>query len=162
MKIPMVLVLLSLLLACGGNYPPGLEVGARAPGFALKDLDGTQVSLDEFAGQPVVLNFWATWCQPCRREIPELIALSATGKAKVVGISLDTIDAKQVKAFARRSGMSYPILMGNESVFRQYQGFGIPHTVVLDADLKVVSVHRGLASKETLEWSIAKATSTPP
>src|SRR5918911_93822 len=90
------------LLACGGEGEAGeVAVGERAPDFSLKSLDGTTFKSSSLKGEVVVLNFWATYCEPCRSEIPELNQFAAASGAKVVGISLDADGAPTVRQYER-------------------------------------------------------------
>ncbi|HCV26208.1 MAG: hypothetical protein CME13_10230 [Gemmatimonadetes bacterium] len=145
--------LLCLLLAMtmGCSAPDVANRGEVAPGFKLESLDGTWVSSDSFEGNALVLNFWATYCAPCLREIPELKKLAVESTAQIVGIALDKSGAKAVGPFVERHGIEYTILLGNDEVFQSFDGFGIPHTVVLDASFRVVKMYRGPVTREALE-----------
>jgi thiol-disulfide isomerase/thioredoxin len=140
--------------ACGGEIEI-VQVGQRAPNFNLVALDGTEFSSVSLEGQPVILNFWATWCQPCLKEIPELKEFAAESNVKLIGIALDKDGARSVKPFVEKHQINYPILLGNEELFQKFNGFGIPHTVILDADYKVVKVYRGTITKLDLENDLA-------
>jgi len=146
---------------CGGWSNSGagtVAVGSRAPNFALKSLDGTTVTSRSLEGNIVVLNFWATWCGPCMREIPDLKQVAASSGAKVIGIALDEEGLKTVKPFAERFEISkaenYTVLLGDQTLFRQFNGFGIPYTLVLDRTQRIVKVYRGPATKESLEQDL--------
>ena len=109
--------------------------GAPSPSFSLPDLWGAPVTLEAFRGRPLLLNFWATWCGPCRTELPDLQAL-ATGESgclAIVGIAVNSGSAAQVAAFARARGVAYPILMGDQRVMADYHVDDIPRSVLLDA-----------------------------
>jgi len=145
-------LLLLVLVACGGSSPPPMALGEIAPAFALQDLEGQSVTREALAGEPTILNFWATWCGPCKKEIPDLKAIHASGQARVVGIALDREGADKVGPFVKRNDIAYPILLDPEGeVFRAYNGFVVPHTVILDREGQVAAVHVGLASREKLE-----------
>ena len=147
-------LLLALTLGCSGSQIA--NEGQFGPGFKLESLDGTWVSSDSFKGEALVLNFWATWCGPCLREIPELQTLAAESNAQIVGIALDKNGAKAVKPFVERHGINYTILLGNDEVFQEFDGFGIPHTVVLDASYRVVKMYRGAVTREALEKDLRR------
>ena len=99
----------------------------------------------------MIINFWATWCQPCLKEIPALKQIASESNARVVGIALDEGGANPVRQFVDRNHINYKVLLGNEKVFRRFEGFAIPHTVVLDRDHKVVNIHRGPATFEEFQ-----------
>jgi len=144
--------------ACGdGGEPEVVREGLPAPEFALKSLDGSTVESGSLKGDVVVLNFWATYCQPCRSEIPELNQIAEKSGAKVVGIALDADDAGTVRQFEREVNLkfNYSVLFGNEEVFRRYNGIGIPYTLVLDRAQRVVRIYRGPVDRMTLEKDLA-------
>jgi thiol-disulfide isomerase/thioredoxin len=118
----------------------------------MDSLDGNgSRKLADWKGKAVLLNFWATWCQPCRQEIPLLVRLQAQYAAKglqVVGIATDETDEKSVQAFLKRMVVNYPMLMGTDEVGSMVAGFGgtligLPYTLVLDRNGKVLNIHAG-------------------
>jgi peroxiredoxin len=129
-----------------------------APEWQLNDPDGQTVKLSDFKGKVVILDFWATWCPPCRAEIPGFIALQKQYAAQgltVVGVSLDTAGAAVVKSFMKKLGMNYPVVIGDEKIADQYGGISaIPTTFVLDRDGNIVSSHQGFASQDVFESEI--------
>ncbi len=145
------------LAACGGSEPPArLRVGDTAPEFTLPRLGGNVVAASELAGDVVVLNFWATWCQPCLREIPVFKRLDARG-VKIVGIALDEEGERAVRPFVERHGLGYMQLLGDQEVFERFGGLTIPYTLVLDAERRIVNYYRGPATQEALEADLAEA-----
>lgn len=135
------------------------DVGSVAPGFALPDLNGDTVRLSDFAGRPVVLNFWATWCAPCRLEMPEL-AGAATEYADrglaVLPINQDET-AEQVRAFYDEVGLDLPALLDSRAaVGAAYGAFFLPSTVVIGPDGVVSAYHRGIISREKLDEYLAE------
>lgn len=99
--------------------------GATAPDFVLTDLNGDQVKLSDLRGKAVVLNFWATWCPPCKEEIPWFVDLQkryGSQGLQVVGVSMDDGDQKDVQKFAAEHAINYPILFGKEAVAQEYGG----------------------------------------
>ena len=119
----------------------------RMPPFLLSDLDGDIVSTADLQGKVVLLNFWATWCPPCRDEIPEMIELSRRFKDRlqIVGVSMDDAPADEVKQFARNIGIDYPIVMGSRTLSMEYGGVpALPTSFVINTDGKIVQKHEGL------------------
>lgn len=135
--------------------PPAAASGA-APAFTLPDLTGRGVSLADFKGKVVVLDFWATWCPPCRKEIPDFISIQNEFGARgvqVIGIALDELP--KVQAFARANGMNYPVLMGNDAITAQYGGIeGIPTTFIIDRKGKIVDRFEGYRPRQTFVAAI--------
>lgn len=135
-------------------------MAGRAPDFALADVDGNLVRSSSFNGQVVLVNFWATWCPPCLAEIPNLQALHGAYQAKgfqVIGIAIDSGGAKSVKAFVRKMGMSYPVLMGNDKVARDYGGIvGVPTTFLVDRSGAIVRKFLGEQERRVFEEAIKK------
>jgi cytochrome c biogenesis protein CcmG/thiol:disulfide interchange protein DsbE len=125
-----------------------------APDFTLEDLSGKKVSLSDHRGQFVLIDFWATWCPPCLRSIPELVDLHGKYREKglvVLGISLDDpsrVDNNLLAAFQEKNRMQYSILRGNEKVVRDYsgpEGMAIPTMFFVDREGKIVDKLVGFA-----------------
>ena len=149
-------VLVLFLSGCGETDPDpaSVVVGSRAPSFSLASLDGTTVKSSDLKGSVVVLNFWATWCQPCMGEIPELKQFAASSKAKVVGIALDPDGLKTIKPFVASNDINYTVLVGDEEVFQRFNGLGIPYTLVLDSSQRIVKIYRGPTTRDALEQDL--------
>ncbi len=149
-----------LLAACQQALPhDDVRIGEVMPEFRLAALSGEEVSSASYLGKPVVLNFWATWCGPCEKEIPTLKAIHRDSSAKVVTIAIDVEGESIVRPFVEKHGIEYPVLIGDPEVFRRYNGSAVPYTLVLDASHKIVSMHRGFVSMRSLERDLRRATS---
>lgn len=135
--------------------------GKLAPAFTLTDLSGKKVSLSDFKGHPVVVNFWATWCGPCKLEMPwfqEFNQKYQPQGLEVLGLSQDDgASAKDIADAAKHIGVSYTILMPDEKVAKEYGGVDyLPETFYIDRAGKVVDVTAGAPSKEQMEALIQK------
>jgi len=145
--LPLLLVA-SALLACGdAPLPPG-AVGTRAPDYAAPTLDGDTVSLAGLRGEAVLLNIWATWCPPCRKEMPDLQALHEEFGPRgltVLGVSIDAAGADDtVREFLAEHGITYTILRDpGEKITAAFPAQGVPVTVLLDTDGVVRWRHLG-------------------
>lgn len=134
------------------------------PPFLLRDLDGNVVSTAAWQGKVVMVNFWATWCPPCREEIPILIALSEKYKDDllVIGISVDDGPQADVKEFARRIGVNYPIVMRSRELIAEYGGVpALPTTFLVNKEGRVVQKHEGLFSPGLYETEVRALLGLP-
>jgi thiol-disulfide isomerase/thioredoxin len=136
--------------ATGGDSSPVIRFVKNpeaAPPFQARDLSGMQVSNANWNGKVVLVNFWATWCPPCREEIPELIALQKQygDRLQIVGISEDDDPPEKVLKFARQQGINYPIVMSTPELIAAYGGVpALPTSYVVDTKGRVVQKHAGL------------------
>jgi len=137
-----------------GWFRPKPAIPEEAPDFTLRDLDGSAVTLSEFRGQTVVLNFWATWCGPCRTEIPAFSEFADENPDVVVlGVATDG-DAKSLRRAADELSISYPVLVDSAGISsRLYKVNTIPTTVVIDPEGQVSTIHVGIM----MGWQIAMA-----
>src|ERR1700675_33618 len=135
-----------------------------APEFQLEGLDGKPLSLASERGKVVLLNFWATWCGPCRAEIPDLIALQEkyAGKLQIIGLTVDEDDAEVVKEAVARTGINYPVAMTSPEIRIKYGGVGaLPTSFLLDSQGRVVQKHEGLRDPLLYELEIRALLGLP-
>jgi peroxiredoxin len=137
----------------------GSQPGNVAPEFELRSLDGRAVTLSGLRGKPVLLNFWAPWCAPCRVEMPWLVQLDQQYRAQgvqIIGVSLDDAGTdKDVAAFAKDKGVKYDVLFGNSSVADAYGGVRfMPQSFFIDREGKITKTSIGLTGKNDLEDGI--------
>jgi peroxiredoxin len=132
----------------------------QAPAWSLTDLAGKSVKSSDFAGKVVILDFWATWCPPCRAEIPGFVELQekyGEQGLQIVGVSMDEGGPQAVAAFVRKTGMNYPVVMGDESVANAFGGVrALPTTFVIDRAGKIAERHEGYTSKDAFEQILKK------
>jgi thiol-disulfide isomerase/thioredoxin len=155
----LIYLLVLIVLGCdsvGSRGAEDVKVGNRAPAFSLQSLAGETVTSRSYGGHILIVNFWASWCEPCKKEMPILKQLADSSEAKVVGIALDEGGLKAVKPFVEKYSINYTILLGNQDVFTRFQGFGIPYTLVLDPKQQIVSIYRGPVTREALEQDVQK------
>ena len=159
------------LAACSrmGNGPGGVRsVMERkaAPNFSLKDADGRTVQLSDYRGKVVLLNFWATWCPPCKIEIPWFIEFEREHKGEgfaVIGVAMDDEGWEAVKPYVRDAGVNYRVLLGADSVAQLYGGVdSLPTTFVIDREGRVAAVHIGLVGKDTYEKDLREVLQNSP
>lgn len=126
-----------------------------APDFFLKDVNGNEITLGDFKGKVLFINFWATWCPPCREEIPGFVESYAAYNEKgmeILGISLDRQGVKVVKKFTEKYEVNYPMAMGTQQFIQDYQpGQYIPVTFIIDREGKIRQKHVGYMDKTLLE-----------
>jgi len=164
-----------------GEMPPDASLGPMqsvanlygkpAPAFTLEDLSGKKVSLSDYQGKAVLLNFWATWCAPCKLETPWLIDLRnryAAQGFEVLGISSDDIDRdnpgklkddkQEIAHFVQQMKMPYPVLIDGDSISNHYGGVdALPSSFFVNRKGIIVAVQLGLTSKDEIEQNIKKA-----
>ena len=135
--------------------------GSVAPDFELQSLDGKPVRLSDFRGKAVLLNFWATWCAPCKIEMPWFVDLQkqyAAQGLQVIGVAMDDSGEEAIAKFAKQMGVNYPVLIGKEAVGDAYGGVEfLPTTFIIDRQGKVVDRVFGLVSRSEFEDAIKKA-----
>ena len=133
---------------------PKPQLPEIAPAFDLQDLDGNLVSLEALRGGPVVLNFWATWCGPCVREIPAFSRYARENpEVTVLGMAMEN-DASLLRRARKRLGIDYPVVPADSETIDAYDISTLPTTIVVDADGRVSSVHVGAMSGRQLKKAV--------
>ncbi|MHB0970758.1 MAG: TlpA disulfide reductase family protein [Thermoanaerobaculia bacterium] len=169
--IGFVLIALSIPILLNLASPASAEAAASsslqaAPDFALKDLSGRTVRLSDLRGKVVVLNFWATWCPPCRHEIPWFIDLQKKYGPKglqVVGVSMDSASPADVAEFAKRMGINYTVAMGDSQVAARYGGVRVlPTTFYIGRDGRIIRSVPGLITQSQIEQIVTAALAVQP
>jgi thiol-disulfide isomerase/thioredoxin len=136
-----------------------------APAFSVHDITGRNVSLADWNGKVVILNFWATWCPPCREEIPALIALQAKyqNQLQVIGVSEDEDGPEQVLKFAQETGINYPVVMATKELTAEYGGVpALPTSFLIDPQSRVVQRHAGLYDYQLQEREVRALAGLSP
>jgi thiol-disulfide isomerase/thioredoxin len=135
-----------------------------APDFKLAGLDGKSVTLADSKGKVVLVNFWATWCGPCRAEIPDLVELQKKYKDRlqILGLAVDDEDLDAIKKFAARFGVNYPVALATNEIRLQYGGIpALPTSFILDSEGRVVQKHEGLRDPVLYETEIRSLLGLP-
>lgn len=133
--------------------------GSPAPDFALADLDGNEVRLSDYQDQPVILNFWATWCAPCRVEMPELEQAKRDYANNDLAVLLvnQQESPERVQSFADELGLTAPMLLDSETkVGQAYGAFYLPFSVFIGPDGVVSAIHRGIISRSQIDAYLAE------
>lgn len=149
------------------SFSENQETKPQAPNFQLQTLDGENVTLSDYQGKAVILNFWATWCPPCRKEIPDFVKMTKnrdSDRFVILGVTLQSGTPDEIRKFAKEQGMNYPVLTGDESYLRKltqlYGGIrGIPTTFVIGPEGKIHKKYLGPQTAETLWSDIQSITS---
>jgi len=133
----------------------GFAVGEYAPDFELRSVDGSSFKLSALRGQPVVVNFWGTWCAPCKVEIPWLVALDQTYGSqgvKIVGVAMESGSPEEITKFAQEDGMKYLIVLGDSGTANKYGGVRfMPQSFFIGRDGRIAKETTGLTDKKDLE-----------
>jgi peroxiredoxin len=163
--ILILLPLVMVLVVCAKAEKAGIfgNNSSAAPDFTVKDLRGRKISLSDYRGKIVFLNFWATWCPPCRDEIPGFVEVYKQYKNKgmeIIGISLDDrVGPELVLKFVEKYKINYPVIMSTEKIRKDYQpGPYIPTTIIVDQEGKIRHRHIGYMNQEILKSYFLKLT----
>ncbi len=161
------LATLSGLPSCTSLKGSKSSVLLAAPVVSFKDLQGSDVTLAGYKGKVVVVNFWATWCEPCQVEIPWMIEMQQKYGARgftILGVAMDDDGKAAVEPFVRKqrfdvngqqTAMNYPIVLGNDDIAQKFGGLiGLPTTIVISRDGKIVKRFIGLANRDSLAKEI--------
>ncbi len=154
------------IAGCGSSPSPETSAQAAgeqqtkieaAPAMTLKDIDGREVSLSDYEGQVVLLNFWATWCGPCKIEMPWFVEFQRKYKDQgftVLAVSLDE-ELDGVKPFAEEYKLNFPVLLGSDEVADKFGGIvALPTTMIIDKQGRIVNRHTGLVGRDDYEDEI--------
>jgi peroxiredoxin len=137
---------------------PKLAASANAaPNFTLTDIDGKKLSLSDYKGKVILLDFWATWCTPCRAEIPQFVEMQqklGPQGFQIIGISMDD-DAGPVKKFYQEFKMNYPVAVGDDKLAQSFGGvLGLPVNFVIDRDGRIVKKFLGATEVSVIEKEV--------
>jgi len=139
---------------------PNEAKGKQAPDFSLQDLDGRPVKLSDYRGKAVLLNFWATFCGPCKEEMPWLVELQkqyGPQGLQIIGVALDDSGKDTIVKYVKQMGVNYTILQGQDSVGDAYGAIGLPATYYIDRNGKIIDSALGLVSRGEIEDNIKKS-----
>ena len=156
-KLAFLSVLVFLLAASCTRSEKPAATGSMAPNFTLQDIEGRNVALRDLKGKVVLLEFWATWCAPCRVSIPAIEKIYAAYEGKglaILGISMDGGDWDSVKAFGKDFGISYPILRGDDAVSQKYMVRTIPMFILIDREGNIRHRFLGAGNEDKIEKEI--------
>jgi thiol-disulfide isomerase/thioredoxin len=167
--IIVVAMVISLMLVLGYNVArkakqdklaSAITKNGVAPDFSLQALDGKTTKLSDFRGKAVLLNFWATWCAPCKIEMPWFVELQrqyGPEGLQIIGVAMDDASTKDIADFAKEMGVNYPVLLGKEAVGDEYGGVQfLPENFYIDRNGKVVDRAFGLKGRGEIEDEIKK------
>jgi peroxiredoxin len=139
--------------------------GVSAPAFDLATLDGRRVKLSDYRGKAVLLNFWATWCSPCKVEMPWFVDLQkkyGNDGLVILGVAMDDSEPPKIAQFANEMGVNYPVLLGTDKVSEDYGNVEfLPTSFYIDRDGKIVGKGTGLLGRGEIEENIRKALASP-
>lgn len=170
-RIPPPVYVLALLAALTSAFhflspaPEGVGLGAAAPAFRLAGINGRSESLSDHRGKVVLLDFWATWCDTCRSELPMLKALHAKYPGKdfqLLAPSVDEGNPREVASFAEANALPYPVLIADFAVIRRYRVSGLPAKFLIGRDGGIAARYIGPSDADRLEADIKKLIEGAP
>jgi peroxiredoxin len=139
--------------------------GMAAPNFDLATLDGRRVKLSDYRGKAVLLNFWATWCAPCKAEMPWFVDLQkkyGSDGLVILGVAMDDSETPKIAAFASEMGVNYPVLLGTDQVSEAYGNVEfLPTSFYIDREGKIIAKGAGLLGRNEIEDNVRKALASP-
>jgi cytochrome c biogenesis protein CcmG/thiol:disulfide interchange protein DsbE len=152
-------ILVALFLCSAGLATDTTPVSSRkaAPDFTLSDPKGAPIRLSDYKGKVVLLDFWATWCHGCQTEIPWYMEFQEKYKGQglsVIGVAMDDDGWKSVKPFSDEKKINYMIVVGNESMAKEYGVSALPVTLLIDREGKIAALHAGMVDKESFEKEV--------
>jgi|SRR6516165_10380904 thiol-disulfide isomerase/thioredoxin len=160
------LCLLGLYLASRRTVskPSATASGSLASDFSITDLDGKKLSLSDYKGKVVLLDFWATWCTPCRAEIPHFVEMQnkyGPQGFQVIGIAMDD-DAKPVREFYRKYDLNYPVAIGDDKLAERFGGvLGLPVNFIIDRQGRIYAKHLGATEVSVFDEDVSKLLTQP-
>ena len=144
--------------------PKPTAPGNAAPEFTVTDIDGKKLALSDYKGKVVLLDFWATWCTPCRAEIPHFVEMQqkyGPQGFQVVGISMDD-DAKPVKEFYRQFNMNYPVAVGDDKLAQSFGGvLGLPVNFIIDREGRIHAKYLGATDVSVIDKAVSDLLANP-
>jgi peroxiredoxin len=140
------------------KQPKVAASGNLAPDFAVADIDGKKLTLSDYKGKVVLLDFWATWCTPCRAEIPQFVEMQqkyGPQGFQVIGISMDD-DAKPVRDFYQKLNMNYPVAVGDDKLAQSFGGvLGLPVNFIIDREGRIHAKYLGATDVSVIEKAVS-------